>query len=260
MEILVKRFIFISTLLALPFCACQKAEAPKTAKKTITKADLKDEADKASYAMGLDMGKNFQERDMGIKLELFKKGLEDGFMKKEALLDDKEARETMVSFQRKMIQKQMEKYQKDAQANLEKSKNYLEENKKKEGVVTTKSGLQYKVIKEGNGASPKETDVVKVHYKGTLMDGKEFDSSYKRNEPAVFGLNRVIKGWTEGLQLMKEGAKYQFTIPSELAYGERGPSSIGPNQALIFDVELIKVNPEKKSPAAEKPAPKAEKK
>ncbi len=120
---------------------------------------------------------------------------------------------------------------------------FLAENAQKPGVITTSSGLQYLVFGEGTGALPKATDNVTVHYKGTTIDGKEFDSSYSRGEPATFPLNRVIAGWTEGLQLMKEGAKYRFFIPSNLAYGERGAGNlIGPNSALVFDVELIKVN------------------
>ena len=130
-----------------------------------------------------------------------------------------------------------------AETELETGEAFLKENAKKEGVKTTASGLQYKVLKEGEGKSPKATDTVKVHYKGTLIDGKEFDSSYKRGEPIEFPLNRVIPGWTEGVQLMKEGAKYQFTIPSKIGYGERGTPGgpIPPNATLIFEVELIQV-------------------
>ncbi len=129
-----------------------------------------------------------------------------------------------------------------AESALEKGKQFLAENAKKEGVKSTDSGLQYEVLKEGEGKSPKATDTVLVHYRGTLLDGTEFDSSYKRNEPIEFPLNRVIPGWTEGVQLMKEGAKYKFFIPSELAYGSSGAGgSIGPDETLIFEVELLKV-------------------
>lgn len=125
---------------------------------------------------------------------------------------------------------------------LAKGEKFLEDNAKKEGVVTTPSGLQYKVLVEGTGKSPKATDTVLVHYAGTLIDGREFDSSYRRNAPIEFPLNRVIAGWTEGVQLMKEGAKFRFFIPSKLAYGARGAGrDIGPNEALIFEVELLQV-------------------
>ncbi len=129
-----------------------------------------------------------------------------------------------------------------AQAGREKGEAFLAENAKKEGVKSLPSGLQYKVLKEGTGKQPEKSDTVSVHYKGTLIDGKEFDSSYKRGEPAEFGVTQVIKGWTEALQLMKEGAKWQLFIPAQLAYGERGAGDlIGPNETLVFEVELLKV-------------------
>ncbi len=136
-----------------------------------------------------------------------------------------------------MIKKQMEK----ASENSKIGEEYLKKNREKEGVKVTASGLQYKVLKEGTGISPKATDFVKVHYRGTLIDGTEFDSSYKRNQPAEFQLNQVIPGWTEGLQLMKVGSKFQLTIPSSLGYGERGNQSIPGNSVLLFDVELLDV-------------------
>jgi FKBP-type peptidyl-prolyl cis-trans isomerase len=136
--------------------------------------------------------------------------------------------------------KEMEERKNQGEANKEKGETFLEANKAKEGVTALESGLQYKILKKGTGPSPKATDTVKCHYRGTTIDGKEFDSSYKRGEPATFALNRVIKGWTEGLQLMKEGGKWEFYIPSEMAYGERGSGPhIGPNEVLIFEVELL---------------------
>jgi len=163
-----------------------------------------------------------------------------------------------------MMEKQIAASKEAAEKNKAEGEKFLEENKKKDGVKTTASGLQYKVIKEGSGASPKETDTVVTNYRGTLIDGTEFDSSYKRNEPASFPVNRVIKGWTEALQLMKPGAKYQLFIPSSLAYGERGAGqTIGPTATLIFDVELLSIKapepaatvaPGVPNPAASKPA------
>jgi FKBP-type peptidyl-prolyl cis-trans isomerase FklB len=157
----------------------------------------------------------------------------------------KEDREkTLQAFQKEMMEKQIAASKEAATKNAGEGEKFLAENKKKDGVKTTASGLQYKVLKEGSGASPKETDTVVTNYKGTLLDGTEFDSSYKRNEPASFPVNRVIKGWTEALQLMKPGAKYQLFIPASLAYGERGAGQlIGPNATLIFEVELLSIKP-----------------
>ena len=157
----------------------------------------------------------------------------------------KEEREkTLQAFQKEMMEKQIAASKEAGAKNQAEGEKFLAENKKKEGVKTTVSGLQYKVLKEGAGPSPKETDTVVTNYRGTLIDGTEFDSSYKRNEPATFQVNRVIKGWLEPLQLMKPGAKYQLVIPSSLAYGERGAGQlIGPNATLIFEVELLSIKP-----------------
>jgi FKBP-type peptidyl-prolyl cis-trans isomerase FklB len=150
--------------------------------------------------------------------------------------------QVMQDFQKKMMAKQMAAREEGLGKNKAEGEKFLADNKKKEGIKTTASGLQYKVITAGTGKTPKATDTVKTHYRGTLINGTEFDSSYKRGEPAEFPVNGVIKGWTEALQLMKEGAKWQLFIPSELAYGERGAGrDIGPNSTLIFDIELISV-------------------
>jgi len=172
-----------------------------------------------------------------------KEGIKDALAGAEPRLTFEERREVMTALTEELQKKHAEQAGTAGADNRKAGDEFLQANAKKQGVKTTASGLQYKVIKEGKGASPKATDSVTVHYSGTLIDGTEFDSSYKRGEPATFPLNGVIRGWTEGLQLMKEGAKYEFYIPSELAYGERGAGgAIGPNATLVFTVELISVN------------------
>tara|TARA_Y100000766_G_C18893273_1_gene599627 strand:- start:1818 stop:2333 length:516 start_codon:yes stop_codon:yes gene_type:complete len=168
--------------------------------------------------------------------------INDALAGKESRLKPEEMQEAMMNMRKKMVEERKQK----AEENKTSGAKYLEENKAKEGVKVTESGLQYKVLKEGEGAQPKESDTVKVHYKGTLIDGTEFDSSYSRNEPAEFGVGQVIRGWVEGLQLMKVGSKYQFFIPSDLAYGPQGRPSIPPNSVLIFEVELLDIVKEEK--------------
>jgi FKBP-type peptidyl-prolyl cis-trans isomerase FklB len=211
---------------------------------------LKDQKDKVSYSIGLNIGFNLSKQNIPINPDAFALGVKDGLAGKPQMTEQ-QVKETMTAFEKEMTEKQKAMGQKSAAD----SETFLAENKKKDGVKTTASGLQYKAIKEGTGPQPKETDTVTVNYRGTLIDGTEFDSSYKRGEPATFPLQNVIKGWTEGLQLMKTGSKYQFVIPAALAYGERSPSpSIPPNSALIFEVELMSV----KSPGASaSPAPSA---
>jgi FKBP-type peptidyl-prolyl cis-trans isomerase FklB len=152
-----------------------------------------------------------------------------------------EIRTTLTELQKRAVAARLSEQQEKAASNLAEGKAFLEENQKKEGVTALPSGLQYKVLKDGSGKLPKMTDTVTVHYRGTLIDGTEFDSSYSRNEPAAFRVGGVIRGWTEALQLMKEGSKWQLFIPPELGYGQRGSSAIGPNSTLIFEVELISV-------------------
>ncbi len=212
---------------------------------------LKDEKDKVSYSIGLDIGSTFKKQNMDISLDALNAGLKDAVSGKKPLLNEEQVKETMTAYSKVMMEKQAAAAKEAAAKNGAEGEKFLSENKSKEGVKTTSSGLQYKVLKEGSGPTPKETDTVVTHYRGTLIDGKEFDSSLARNEPATFPVNRVIKGWTEALQMMKEGSKYQLFIPANLAYGERGAGQdIGPNQTLIFDVELLEVKP----PAAATPA------
>ena len=168
------------------------------------------------------------------------RGLQDATSGAKPLLTDEQVKETMTAYSKSMMEKQTVANKEAANKNAEAGEKFLAENKGKEGVKTTASGLQYKVIKEGTGPSPKETDTVETHYRGTLINGTEFDSSYSRNEPATFPVNRVIKGWTEALQLMKVGSKYELWIPPSIAYGERGAGQdIGPNETLHFEVELL---------------------
>ncbi len=215
---------------------------------------LKDQKDKVSYSIGLDIGTTLKRQLIDVNQDLLSNGIKDGLSGKKPLLTDEEVKATMATFQKDMMTKQAATKKAAGEKNAAEGTKFLEENKKKEGVKTTASGLQYKVIKEGSGPSPKAVDAVKVNYRGTTIDGTEFDSSYKRGEPATFPVNRVITGWTEALQLMKVGSKYQLFIPPNLAYGERGAGSdIGPNSTLLFDVELLGITPAGTTPTP-KPA------
>jgi FKBP-type peptidyl-prolyl cis-trans isomerase len=202
--------IIIILILSISFPACSPVE------KQITKKDLKTDADKISYALGVEFGPSLKPFENEINIALFARGLEDSLKKKEALLTPEEIKEI-----RKMISKQVQIYrQKEknmlAEKNVKEGKEFLAENKKKKGVVTTESGLQYIVLHEGNGPKPKKTDLVKVHYRGMLIDGTEFDSSYKRGKSVVFSLQGIIPGWIEALQLMTVGSKRTLFIPSNL--------------------------------------------
>jgi FKBP-type peptidyl-prolyl cis-trans isomerase FklB len=207
------------------------------------KVELKDAKQKASYAIGMDIGSNFKRQDLDIDAKALAAGIADTMTGK-TQLTEAEARVVLEEFKKQMMAKMESKQKTDADKNIKEGEAFLTANGKKEGVKTTATGLQYKVLKpgDGKGKTPKATDTVKVHYHGTLIDGSVFDSSVERGEPATFGVGQVIPGWTEVLQLMKEGDKWQVYIPSKLAYGERGPSpKIGPNSTLIFDVELLSV-------------------
>ncbi len=203
---------------------------------------LKDENDRVNYSLGHQIGGDFKQQGVEIRPELVVKGIQDALSGAEPLMTREEMDKTLMELKKKIVTAQREELRHAAEENLAKGKEFLAENAKKEGVKTLPSGLQYKIIQEGSGASPKATDTVTVHYRGTLIDGTEFDSSYSRGKPATFRVDRVIRGWTEALQMMKEGAKWELFIPPELAYGDRGAGPrIGPSSTLVFEVELLSV-------------------
>jgi FKBP-type peptidyl-prolyl cis-trans isomerase FklB len=217
--------------------------------------------DKVSYAIGLDIGKDFKQQGMDIEPSLVAKGIQDSVTGAQPLLTDQQVQETIQAFQKELMAKQEAKQKEAAEKNIKEGQAFLDENGKKEGVVTLPSGLQYKVNQEGTGPMPGPNDTVKVHYEGKLVDGTVFDSSLKRGEPATFPVTGVIPGWTEALQKMKQGSKWTIVIPPALAYGERGAGPIGPNSVLIFDVELLEVMPGSGAPQGKpqaKPQPKAQ--
>jgi FKBP-type peptidyl-prolyl cis-trans isomerase FklB len=195
-----------------------------------------------SYSVGFQVGSDFRRQGVDIDPEIVLRGVLDAMEGEEPLMDVRERRDTLTELQIELADARRAEKERTDRENLEKGKVFLTENAKREKVVTLPSGLQYEVIAEGEGPSPMETDTVTVHYRGTLIDGTEFDSSYTRGKPATFNLDHVIGGWTEGLQLMKPGAKYRLFIPPDLAYGNRGAGSkIGANSTLIFEVELLSV-------------------
>ena len=203
---------------------------------------LKDQKDKVSYSIGMDIGNNLKKQAIDVNPDALVYGIKDALSGGKALITEQEVKDTLMAFQKEMASKQSERLKELGEKNKKEGEAFLAENKKKEGVITLPSGLQYKVIKEGTGETPKLTDTVTTNYRGTLIDGTEFDSSYRREQPATFPVKGVIAGWTEALQLMKVGSKWQLFTPSNLAYGERGAGrDIGPNAALIFDVELLSI-------------------
>lgn len=204
--------------------------------------ELKDQKSKVSYAIGLNIGNNFKTQGVDIDYDLMLKGIKDVQAGARPAMTEAEIRTTMTEYQKELRAKMEEKRKIAGEKNKTEGEEFLKANKEKPGVVTLPSGLQYKVMTEGSGESPKPDDTVKVHYRGTLINGEEFDSSYSRNQPAEFAVKGVIKGWTEALQLMKPGGKWQLFIPSALAYGENGGGAkIGPNAVLTFEVELLEV-------------------
>lgn len=246
--------------LAFGLAACQQGEDTQAADKpdngVVAEAkagegaatgQFTNEDEKASYAIGLKYGEAMSRDVKELDLDLFYKGLTHGFKGEKPLLDPQEVMTTLKALQTRKMKEMQDAQQQAAEDNKAKSDAFLSENKEREGVTTTESGLQYEVISSGEegAASPDANDKVKVHYHGTLVDGTVFDSSVDRGEPIEFAVNGVIKGWTEALQLMKKGDKWKLYIPSDLAYGQRGAGpKIGPNSALIFEVELLDITPQ----------------
>ena len=216
-------------------------------------AELKTDEQKLSYAMGLDLGEYFKSLEDKFDLGVLQQGINDGYNGNKPLLTAEEAAAIQQTFAKRQQEKQLQKTVAMVQKNRKAAEEFLKANKGKEGVVETKSGLQYKIVTKGKGAKPVPTDTVKVQYKGSLLDGKEFDSSYKRNEPAAFQVNQVIAGWQEALPLMEVGATYELFIPADLAYGDRGaPPIIEPGSMLIFQVELLEIQQQPKDKGKEK--------
>jgi FKBP-type peptidyl-prolyl cis-trans isomerase FklB len=230
--------------------AAKSAQAPtaKSGQATTAKKPgpaplvLKTPKDKASYAIGMNIGKGLHKDSVDVDPAILLRGLKDGMAGGKTLLTDDEAKSAMVAIQADLRKKQEAKMAIAGDANKKEGDEFLAQNKTKEGVVTLPSGLQYKILKEGTGPKPSASDSVVCNYKGTLIDNTEFDSSYKRGQPATFPVGQVIKGWTEVLQLMPVGSKWQVFVPSDLAYGPRAPGgTIGPNATLIFEIELLSI-------------------
>jgi FKBP-type peptidyl-prolyl cis-trans isomerase FklB len=208
--------------------------------------ELKTDKEKRSYSMGFNIGSNisrdFKNQSIDVDNDVMARGITDALAGRKAALSEKEMHDAITGLQKEVMEQRAAKMNQMSEKNKKEGEAFLADNKNKPGVVTLPDGLQYKILKEGSGAKPKATDKVKVNYKGTFLNGNEFDSSYKRGQPAVFAVNAVVKGWTEVLQLMKEGSTFQVWVPSDLAYGEQGAGNvIGPNQTLIFEIELISI-------------------
>jgi FKBP-type peptidyl-prolyl cis-trans isomerase FklB len=249
---------------AKPATAAKTSQTPaaKTgaaaAAKTPAPLTLKTPKEKASYAIGMNIGKNLKRDSVEVDPSVLYRALKDAYVGNQLLLTDEEAKAALMALQAEVRAKEDAKLKAAALENKKTGEAFLAANKSKEGVVTLPSGLQYKIIKEGAGPKPTAEDTVLCHYRGTLVDNTEFDSSYKRGEPLKIPVGGVIKGWTEAIQLMPVGSKWQLFIPSDLAYGERGApgSPIGPNSALVFDVELISIEPKVAPKEQPKEAPK----
>ncbi len=236
-----KTAILILTLM-LVFSTTAFSQKKKPTQSQTQSIELKSKMDTLSYSLGMQFGKDLMQNNVAINPEIFSKALADILNKNIPLLSDDQVQEAIMNLNNELRQKDMENQKVKSEENLQRATEFLQKNSQQAGVKVMPSGLQYKEIVAGNGAAPKAEDTVEVHYTGKLIDGKVFDSSVERGQTIKFPLNQVIKGWTEGLQLMKEGGKALLFIPPDLGYGDRGAGGvIGPNEALIFEVELIKV-------------------
>ena len=241
----------------VPTASGQKAPAAKTGQATKPRIQnvlmLKTQKDKLSYALGMNLGTNLYKQTVEVDPAIVLRGLKDALAAGKMLLTEEESRAALTQLQTEVRNKQQEKMKVTGELNKKESAEFLAANKTKEGVVTLPSGLQYKILTAGTGAKPTASDTVVCNYRGTLISGAEFDSSYKRGQPASFPVNGVIKGWTEALQLMPVGSKWQLFVPSELGYGDRGAGAdIGPGATLIFEVELLSIQGNDKSEATPK--------
>jgi FKBP-type peptidyl-prolyl cis-trans isomerase len=230
------RQIFSLVILVLVSVACICSAADDT---------LTIDMEKVSYCIGVDIGTNFKNQSIDVDPDVLLMGMKDAFNGKDLKYNDEERKTILNDFRKVLKEKQDAKKKMEGEKNMAEGKAFLLKNKEDKDIVVLDSGLQYKVIVEGSGEKPLATDTVSVHYRGTLIDGTEFDSSYSRGQPAKFKVNGVIKGWSEALQLMKTGSKWKLYIPSDLAYGERGAGQkITSNATLVFDVELLEINPQ----------------
>lgn len=235
-------FCILSLVILISFDAsAQKQKRDSKSTKNKSTVILLTHTDSISYIIGHDIGKNLKTNEITINQEVFNAGIKHGVEGNDSLLSEEETARKMMQFQQEMMARREQKTTQEASVAKAAGEDFLKNNKTAEGVIETTSGLQYKVITEGSGENPTAEDVVEVHYTGKLLDGTVFDSSVERGQPVKFPLNGVIPGWTEGLQLMKPGARYMLYIPSSLAYGDRGTGPIPGGATLIFEVELISV-------------------
>jgi FKBP-type peptidyl-prolyl cis-trans isomerase FklB len=235
-------FIFLVVIWLAPLCWAEE------------QIPLKEQKARDSYSLGYDFGNNLKRQGVDVNPDVLLSAVREGLEGKKPALSPEEIRDTLLQLRKKLMVLQDRRYRELSTKNLEEGRAFLEANKTKEGIHTLPSGLQYKVLREGEGPIPKATDTVTINYRGTLIDGKEFDSSYVRGKPLTAHVFGVIDGWTEALQLMKVGSKWQLFIPPDLAYGDRQYNRIQPNSTLIFEIELLSIGDRSDSEATEMPA------